>query len=453
VRSESKSTGKISEAISKYVTVNQIPPNPREIILRSGKEICSGDLMMCTVQGPELNNFKWVWEYDGKQAEGKELIEYLYNYSNAQKEVAIRVFGMNGCGRSIHAVSENIIVYSKSVAPNSINLYNDGKNLRINGGSLGTGAYWQWYKTKRNEKLKQVGSGNEIKINPRKTTKYVVKSEGGECENSAQATYNYQRTPKEVGSNYWSPEFSNSTGWLHFGADFGFGINFSQEKVFKWDSIRYFEKWGIDLNVNINAHLITKEFFMLGINGGFGIGSYNVPTDNYLYLSQDSIYKNIGGIKSQEYSAVSGKLGAEMLIGFLKRGKAKFIANYNQSIIYNELTFQYGANQKDLLTYYLNQETIGFGVRIGSNRQRKTSKQFDIMLTLNDLNNRNIFNERYYSDLSNRQLGLQCNFWMHSIMRINTGVLFSNLAADFGKSDAQFLGAYFSISYCWDRFR
>jgi hypothetical protein len=104
-----------------------------------------------------------------------------------------------------------VIVNSKSVAPNSIQVNSDGKNLIINGGSLGTGANWQWYKSKKNENLKHVGSGSEIKINPRKSTKYVVKSEGGECDNSAQATYNYQRNPKEVGSIYWSPEFSNSS--------------------------------------------------------------------------------------------------------------------------------------------------------------------------------------------------------------------------------------------------
>jgi uncharacterized protein (TIGR02145 family) len=92
VRSESKTTGKQTEAISKYVVVNQIPPDPKEIVFRSGQEICSGDLLMCDVQGPDLMNAKWVWEYDGKQVEGKELIQYLFNNSIAQKEVSILVY-------------------------------------------------------------------------------------------------------------------------------------------------------------------------------------------------------------------------------------------------------------------------------------------------------------------------------------------------------------------------
>jgi hypothetical protein len=231
------------------------------------------------------------------------------------------------------------------------------------------------------------------------------------------------------------------------------GLSLLNERILKWDSIKYFEKYGYDFTGNINTHIVSKEFFMLGINGGLGISIYDVSKDNYLYHLQDSLYNDIGGITSYDCYSFSGRLGAEMLIGFLKKGKAKFLINYHQSITYNELSFQYGSEQKDLFTYYLNQETIGFGLRIGSNGQNKTSKQVDVLLTLNDLNNRNRFNERNYFDLINRQLGFQCNFWLHSVMRINTGILFSNLVAEIGKSDVHTIGAYCSISYSWDRFR
>jgi len=445
VRSESRSTGKVTDAVSKFITIYQVPPDPTSISYTSGNEICVGDLLQCSVKGQDDGNSTWIWEFDGKEEEGQYLKTYLY------KSTSIKVYARNFCGRSVNPLSEFITVNSKSISPNKIEFGKErGKTYLIQqGGAKGTGAEWEWYRLNNNMREKYVGSGDKIYINSRKSSTYIVRAEGGECEANAQYSANFNKIPKAVGTTNWSPNYSNSSGWLHFGTDIGVGYSILNEKVLTWDSVNYFEKSGFDLNWNINTHLINKGFFMLGVNGGVSAGIYEIPVENYLFQKQDVL----NGIDKQEYYTYSGKFGAELLIGFLRKGKAKFLVNYNQAVTYNLLTFKYMNNQEEDFDYYLNQEIIGFGIRIGSNGQVKKSKQLDILFVLNDLNNRSAFMERNYAYLGNRQMGIQCNFWLHSALRINSGILFSDFLKDFSAGNYNMLGAFVSIAYSWDRFR
>jgi uncharacterized protein (TIGR02145 family) len=445
VRSESRSTGKVTDAISKYITIYQVPPDPTSISYTSGSEICSGDLLQCSVKGPDIGNSTWIWVYDGKEVEGQYLKTYLY------KSTSLKVYARNFCGRSANPLSEFITVNSKSISPTNIEYGKEkGKTYLIQkGGVTGTDAEWEWYRLNNKMSEKHVGTGEKIFINPRKSSTYIVRAEGGKCESNAQYAANFNRIPKAVGSTKWSPYYANSKGRLHFGTDIGLGMSFLNEKVLAWDSVNYFEKSGFDLNWNVNSHLINKEFFMLGINGGMSAGMYKVPEGNYLYKQRDNLY----GVSKQEYYTYSGKFGAELLIGFLRKGKAKLLVNYNQSITYNVLTFKYLNNLDEDFDYYLNQETIGCGLRIGSNGQYNKSKQLDILFVLNDFNNRSTFSERNYSYFGYRQMGLQCNFWLHSALRINSGILFSNYLKDYSLGNYNRLGAFVSIAYSWDRFR
>ena len=75
-----------------------------------------------------------------------------------------------------------------SVAPTSVSVTSNpiclgsSTTLTLNGGSLGTGAAWQWYSGSCGGT--PVGSGTSITVSPTSTTTYYVRGEGG-CVNSA----------------------------------------------------------------------------------------------------------------------------------------------------------------------------------------------------------------------------------------------------------------------------
>ncbi len=445
VLSKSKTSRVVTEAISKNITIYSVPPDPLSINYISGTELCNGDLFQCSVNGPELENSKWVWEYEGKIVEGKNLNVFLNNSSS------IKVYSKNICGKSLKSISGFIIVNTKTVSPSSILFGKEsGKSyLTQNGGVKGTGSEWQWYRMKTNKKKKYIGKGDKVYINPRKSYTYFVRSEGGKCESNSLVQYNYHREPKEIGKSTWSPEYSNSSGWLHFGTDLGLGLSLSNDKINKWDTVNYFSKSGYDLIWNLNTHLINKEFFILGFTGGLAGGLYQVPENNYLFREMDSLYN----INLQEYFTLTGRIGAELLIGFVKKGKAKLLINYNQAITYNDLSFRYSNSQVENFNYFLNNEVIGLGLRLGSNAQIKKSKQLDVILTLHDINNNGSFLLRDYTYFGNRQMGLQCNLWVHSVMKITTGLLFSNLLKDYNAGNFNLTNAYIGINYSLDRFR
>ena len=90
------------------------------------------------------------------------------------------------CGNTA-AVNNIVTVKGASTDPTSITIGTDnicpGDNtlLSVVGGSLGTGATWEWYTDAAF--LNPAGSGASITVSPAVTTTYYVRAEG-DCNNS-----------------------------------------------------------------------------------------------------------------------------------------------------------------------------------------------------------------------------------------------------------------------------
>jgi hypothetical protein len=94
-----------------------------------------------------------------------------------------------GCGNTV-CVSATVTVNSPSTAPTSINATTNptcggSTTLSVVGGSLGTGATWQWYSASCGGA--SVGSGASIAVSPGSTTTYFVRAEGT-CNTTACAS-------------------------------------------------------------------------------------------------------------------------------------------------------------------------------------------------------------------------------------------------------------------------
>ncbi|MFN4235489.1 MAG: hypothetical protein ACK4IK_11870, partial [Bacteroidia bacterium] len=93
----------------------------------------------------------------------------------------ICVTASNGCGTS-SAQCINITMNSNSSPPTSatanpsVICVGNSTTLTVNGGSLGTGAQWQWYSGSCGGTL--VGTGNSISVSPTNTTTYFVRAAG-----------------------------------------------------------------------------------------------------------------------------------------------------------------------------------------------------------------------------------------------------------------------------------
>jgi hypothetical protein len=70
-------------------------------------------------------------------------------------------------------------------------------NLRVVGGSLGTGASWKWYKDGCASGA-SIGTGATISVNPTQTTTYFVRAEG-DCNNTACASVQVGVNPASFG--------------------------------------------------------------------------------------------------------------------------------------------------------------------------------------------------------------------------------------------------------------
>jgi M6 family metalloprotease-like protein len=97
---------------------------------------------------------------------------------------AISVTANNACGSGT-AGNLNVTVNISSTAPiaasaNPASICSGSSStLTVSGGSLGTGASWQWYSGSCGGLF--MGTGNSISVSPEFTTSYYVRAEGGTC--------------------------------------------------------------------------------------------------------------------------------------------------------------------------------------------------------------------------------------------------------------------------------
>lgn len=167
-------------AASTTVTVNQLSSDPSGVS-SSNAQVCAGSPVTLTVNGGFLGaGADWYW-YAGGCGAGAPIGNGTNITINPVSTTSyyVRAEGtcnMSGCA-SITIVVDNlssdpvsIVSSDPSVCPGNVS------TLSVIGGSLGTGANWQWYNGACGGL--NVGSGSTIAVTPTATTTYFVRAEG-----------------------------------------------------------------------------------------------------------------------------------------------------------------------------------------------------------------------------------------------------------------------------------
>lgn len=415
--------GEMSDFIQKTITVYTPPNPPNSIKLETSGSICAGQFVSLTVEGDLVPGSKWVWEYNGvKKDAGDVYTEILYLSGTFQ------VYGQSEvCGRSA-SVSKEIRVYSYSQNPISINkqFKNSRKfTLQPNGGALGDGAYWQWYKMKKGD-YREIETGNQVIVSSWKRGTYMVKAEGGKCPspNSSKGTSIIIEGLSRNENRNWNTNYSETSGNVHFGFDLGANYMIGAEKMIEFDTLGYFNRHGYEGRFNLHFHPIMKKRFSFGLRGGVGYGFYTLPTNNPLYEFQRDNYN----VNNYSYHGLIGNFGAELLIGLQKDGKINLLLDYSHQLTQNQINFSSPTSTP--INYYFNSkiESFGLGFRFGSYSHRYSSKgkQFDLMFTFNALSNQSLFEfaPMNYGAVIARNAGLQMRLWLHGAIKIQAGMIF-----------------------------
>jgi hypothetical protein len=141
---------------------------------------------MATIVYAPWNN-RWYFHYEGGAQFGGSA-ETL-GYADA---TIVTLVGQAGCSGPLVPIlvainTPSVAATSISASPPTICTSGGSSTLSINGGSLGTGAVWNWY-TGPNGTGTLVGTGSSITETPSSNTTYYVRAEGS-CNNTSDASY------------------------------------------------------------------------------------------------------------------------------------------------------------------------------------------------------------------------------------------------------------------------
>ncbi|MDD4150312.1 MAG: hypothetical protein PHE33_09805, partial [Bacteroidales bacterium] len=142
--------------------------------------MCAGDELQLSLNGGSLGTgASWHW-YSGScggTAVGTGAV--ISQFPTSSITYYVRAEGncnITGCA-SINVIVNSLSVAATSVSgTNSIICEGGSSTLTLNGGSLGTGASWQWYSGSCGGAF--VGTGNSVTVSPSTTTTYYVRAEG-----------------------------------------------------------------------------------------------------------------------------------------------------------------------------------------------------------------------------------------------------------------------------------
>lgn len=164
-----------------------LSPTSADVI---GNNICPGDTAQVHVTGPVLpSGYAWVWYTGACGAVTVGVGDTLDVMPTATTIYYVRSVGT--CGASL-CDTVVVNVQNGSIAPISISSSNnnfcpgDSTTLTVVGGSLVTGATWEWYANSCGGT--SVGSGASITVTPSSTSAYYVRAEGGTCGNTTCAS-------------------------------------------------------------------------------------------------------------------------------------------------------------------------------------------------------------------------------------------------------------------------
>ncbi|MCB9198522.1 MAG: gliding motility-associated C-terminal domain-containing protein [Flavobacteriales bacterium] len=167
-------------AASTTITVNTLSSDPSGIS-SSVSQVCSGSPVTLTVNGGNLGTgADWYW-YAGGCGAGAAIGNGTSITINPTSTTTyyVRAQGtcnMSGCA-SITILVDNLSADPVTVISSDASVCpGDVTTLSVIGGSLGTGANWQWYNGACGGL--NVGSGSTIAVSPTATTVYYVRAEG-----------------------------------------------------------------------------------------------------------------------------------------------------------------------------------------------------------------------------------------------------------------------------------
>ncbi len=172
-------TGSKSGLITRFSNVNSVAPTS---ITATPAAICPGDSTMLTINGGSLGSgASWQW-YTGSCG-GTNFASGDSIYVNPTTATTYYVRAEGTCNvTTCQSITVNIneistdpdsIYYSQSyICPG------DSVTLTVAGGSLGTGASWDWFTSPCGMTGVPIASGNSITVSPTDTTTYYVWATG-----------------------------------------------------------------------------------------------------------------------------------------------------------------------------------------------------------------------------------------------------------------------------------
>lgn len=165
--------------VSKQIKVNSASISPTSAVA-SRDSICPGNNVNLSVLGGSLgSNASWRW-YSGSC--GGTLVGTGQTISVAPGSNTTYFVRAEGTCNSTICVSKSIRIMTLSNSASSIVASLDSTcgttavTLSVNGGSLGSGAVWRWFRTACNGTT--LGTGNSISVTPTANTLYFVRAEG-----------------------------------------------------------------------------------------------------------------------------------------------------------------------------------------------------------------------------------------------------------------------------------
>ena len=148
--------------------------------------VCPGDSTTLTINGGSLGTgASWEWYSDSCGGTHVGLGSSISVSPNSTSTYYVRAEG--DCNTTSCA-NVTLNVNSLSTAPSEVSANpdtvcpGDSTTLTINGGSLGTGASWEWYSDSCGGK--PVGSGSSISVSPNSTSTYYVRAKG-DCDTTS----------------------------------------------------------------------------------------------------------------------------------------------------------------------------------------------------------------------------------------------------------------------------
>ncbi len=163
--------------------------------------ICNGDDVSLTVSGGSLGTGA-VWRWYTGSCGGTYVSNGSSIYVTPSTTTTYYVRAEGTCNTT-GCASMQVIVNSISTAPTSINATNTyicvggSTQLTVIGGSLGTGASWQWYSGSCGGTF--VGTGSSITVSPTSTTTYYVRA-SGTCNTTSCASVTITVSPDPTAS-------------------------------------------------------------------------------------------------------------------------------------------------------------------------------------------------------------------------------------------------------------